>query len=105
MAGTRNAASFSDDEDATQLSGAKASRGRKATATALGSSYDASETGKASTRGRGRGRGRGKGATTMKQTTLDSSLGFRRSQRCAISCLLLYHIFCLSPLPFLRIFA
>ncbi|XP_048498670.2 double-strand break repair protein MRE11 isoform X2 [Beta vulgaris subsp. vulgaris] len=81
MAGTRNAASFSDDEDATQLSGAKASRGRKATATALGSSYDASETGKASTRGRGRGRGRGKGATTMKQTTLDSSLGFRRSQR------------------------
>ncbi|XP_021758718.1 LOW QUALITY PROTEIN: double-strand break repair protein MRE11-like [Chenopodium quinoa] len=85
MAGTKNTASFSDDDDdATQLSGLKSTaRGKKATTKALGSSHDAAETGKTSTRGRGRGRGRGKGkdATNMKQTTLDASLGFRRSQR------------------------
>jgi len=79
VAGARNAVSFSDDDDATQLSGSKsAARGRKAAATG---SHGASQTGKTSTRGRGRGRGRGKASTNMKQTTLDASLGFRRSQR------------------------
>lgn len=82
MAGTKSATSFSDDDDeATQLSKEKSTRGRKASATAPGSSHDALDTGKTSTRGRGRGRGRGKNATNMKQTTLDASLGFRRSQR------------------------
>lgn len=81
MAGARNAVSFSDDEDATQLSGLKsAARGRKAAG--MGS-HDASQPGKTSTRGRGRGRGRGKASTNLKQTTLDASLGFRRSQRYA----------------------
>ncbi|XP_057540204.1 double-strand break repair protein MRE11 isoform X2 [Amaranthus tricolor] len=85
MAGSRGAASFSDDEDdPTQISGAKSiARGRKAKVTELSSSYDVSETGKTSTRGRGRGKGRGKGATNMKQTTLDATLSFRRSQRSA----------------------
>lgn len=88
MAGSKSAVSFSDDDDddddATQFAGSKSTaRGKKVTASALSSSHDASETGKGSTRGRGRGRGRGraKGATNMKQTTLDASLGFRRSQR------------------------
>lgn len=81
VAGARNAVSFSDDEDATQLSGLKsAARGRKAAG--MGS-HDASQPGKTSTRGRGRGRGRGKASTNLKQTTLDASLGFRRSQRSA----------------------
>ncbi|CAO2833472.1 unnamed protein product [Amaranthus hypochondriacus] len=85
IAGSRGAASFSDDEDdPTQISGAKSiARGRKAKGTELSSFYDVSETGKTSTRGRGRGRGRGKGATNMKQTTLDATLNFRRSQRSA----------------------
>uniref|UniRef100_A0A803MH54 Double-strand break repair protein n=1 Tax=Chenopodium quinoa TaxID=63459 RepID=A0A803MH54_CHEQI len=44
MAGTKSAASFSDD-DATQLSGLKSTaRGKKATTKALGSSHDAAET-------------------------------------------------------------
>lgn len=81
VAGGRNAVSFSDDDDATQLSGSKSTgRGRKAAATGT---HDASQPSKTSTRGRGRGRGRGKASTNMKQTTLDASLGFRRSQRSA----------------------
>ncbi|KAI5412038.1 meiotic recombination [Lathyrus oleraceus] len=73
-AGADSAVSFSDDEDAMPISSSKPStRGRK------GSS--ASQT---TTRGRGRGRGRGKGKdSTLKQTTLDGSLGFRYSQRSA----------------------
>ncbi|KAL5081714.1 hypothetical protein RYX36_010135 [Vicia faba] len=74
-AGADSAVSFSDDEDAMPISSSKPStRGRK------GSS--ASQT---TTRGRGRGRGRGKGkdSSTLKQTTLDGSLGFRSSQRSA----------------------
>ena len=104
MAGSRGAASFSDDEDdPTQISGAKSiARGRKAKVTELSSSYDVSETGKTSTRGRGRGKGRGKGATNMKQTTLDATLSFRRSQRCAISMLtsVLISLFCMYVLDF-----
>jgi double-strand break repair protein MRE11 len=67
-------ASFSDDEDTTQMSGlAPPTRGRRGSSTAN------------TTRGRAkaptRGRGRGKASSAMKQTTLDSSLGFRQSQR------------------------
>jgi double-strand break repair protein MRE11 len=69
-------ASFSDDEDTTQMSGlAPPTRGRRGSSTAN------------TTRGRAkaptRGRGRGKASSAMKQTTLDSSLGFRQSQRSA----------------------
>ncbi|XP_074302214.1 double-strand break repair protein MRE11-like isoform X2 [Silene latifolia] len=80
--GIGSAVSFSDDdEDSTQIVGAKSTaRGRKTT-TSLGSSRDASQIGKTSTRGRGRGRG--KGTSNLKQSTLDMSLGFRRSQRSA----------------------
>ncbi|XP_029128732.1 double-strand break repair protein MRE11 isoform X2 [Cajanus cajan] len=69
-AGTQNAVTFSDDEDAMPVSSSKPStRGRK------GSS------GASQTTTRGRGRGRGRGSSTMKQTTLDGALGFRPSQR------------------------
>ncbi|XP_054789530.1 double-strand break repair protein MRE11-like [Prosopis cineraria] len=73
-AGLGNAISFSDEEDTMQISGSKPStRGRKGSS---GPSQTPS-------RGRARGRGRGRGSSTMKQTTLDASLGFRPSQRLA----------------------
>ncbi|XP_010443002.1 PREDICTED: double-strand break repair protein MRE11-like [Camelina sativa] len=69
-------ASFSDDEDTTQMSGLEpATRGRRGSSTANTSRGRA----KAPTRGRGRG----KASSAMKQTTLDGSLGFRQSQRSA----------------------
>ncbi|EFH40581.1 hypothetical protein ARALYDRAFT_495511 [Arabidopsis lyrata subsp. lyrata] len=69
-------ASFSDDEDTTQMSGlVPATRGRRGSSTANTSRGRA----KAPTRGRGRG----KASSAMKQTTLDGSLGFRQSQRSA----------------------
>ncbi|KAL1206548.1 Double-strand break repair protein MRE11 [Cardamine amara subsp. amara] len=69
-------ASFSDDEDTTQISASvPATRGRRGSSTGN------------TTRGRAkaptRGRGRGKASSAMKQTTLDASLGFRKSQRSA----------------------
>ncbi|XP_075668425.1 double-strand break repair protein MRE11 isoform X1 [Castanea sativa] len=77
-AGLESAVSFSDDEDTTQLSGSKSStRGRRDSSR---SSRDAT-VGKSKTSTRGRGRGRG--ASNLKQTTLDASLGFRRSERSA----------------------
>ncbi|KAL4619432.1 hypothetical protein ACB092_06G079000 [Castanea dentata] len=77
-AGLESAVSFSDDEDTTQLSGSKSStRGRRGSSR---SSRDAT-VGKSKTSTRGRGRGRG--ASNLKQTTLDASLGFRRSERSA----------------------
>lgn len=92
--GIGSAASFSDDEDATQMfSSTSASRGRKGASGSLRSSHDASDVGKskASTRGRGRGRGRGRcgGSANLKQTTLDASLGFRRSARFACSLIII----------------
>lgn len=84
-AGIGSAVSFSDDEDATQLSGPKtATRGRRGSSSAsTRGTSDLAKT-KTSTRGRGRGRGRGKGgSTTLKQTTIDASLGFRHSERSA----------------------
>ncbi|TXG67154.1 hypothetical protein EZV62_008429 [Acer yangbiense] len=81
-----SAASFSDDEDTTQLSSrTSATRGRKGSAAASRSPRDALEIDKSkATRGRGRGRGRGKGSSNLKQTTLDASLlGFRQPQRSA----------------------
>ncbi|XP_050247361.1 double-strand break repair protein MRE11 isoform X1 [Quercus robur] len=78
-AGLGSAVSFSDDEDTTQLSGSKSTtRGRRGSSR---SSRDATELGKSKTSTRGRGRGRG--ASNLKQTTLDASLGFRRSERSA----------------------
>lgn len=67
-----SAVSFSDDEDTVKASGSKPTRGRKVAAA------DGTPN-KTSTRGRGRGRGRG--TSSLKQTTLDSALGFRQSQR------------------------
>ncbi|MBA0660920.1 hypothetical protein Goklo_012860 [Gossypium klotzschianum] len=78
VTGIGSAASFSDDEDTAQIL-SSANRGRKGSSSASRSSRDASELGKSSTRGRGRGRGRG--SSGLKQTTLDATLGFRRSQR------------------------
>ncbi|CAN8301931.1 unnamed protein product [Cochlearia groenlandica] len=70
-------ASFSDDEDTTQISGSMpATRGRRGSSTGTTSRGRA----KATTRGRGRGKA---ASSAMKQTTLDSSLGFRQSQRSA----------------------
>ncbi|GAB2225834.1 hypothetical protein Droror1_Dr00021602, partial [Drosera rotundifolia] len=80
--GAGNVISFSDDDDddMPQLTGPKATRrGSKVSSPALGSSRDASQLGKAPTRGRDRGRGKASG--NLKQTTLDGSLGFRRSDR------------------------
>ncbi|XP_057777830.1 double-strand break repair protein MRE11 isoform X2 [Salvia miltiorrhiza] len=80
--GVASTTSFSDDEDATLLSGSKSARkGRKQPSQSLRSSGDITEPSK--TTGRGRGRGRGRGSSTLKQTTLDTSLGFRHSQRSA----------------------
>ncbi|CAI0439094.1 unnamed protein product [Linum tenue] len=76
--GMGNEVSFSDDEETTQVSGAKSTaRGRKGTTTRKASEASKSKT---STRGRGRGRG---STSSLKQTTLDSALGFRQSQRSA----------------------
>lgn len=85
-AGTGSAVSFSDDEDSTQipLTAKSQGRGKRGTSSASRASRDASYdigTGKTSTRGRGRGRGRG--SRTLKQTTLDATLGFRDSVRSA----------------------
>ncbi|XP_039012909.1 double-strand break repair protein MRE11-like isoform X3 [Hibiscus syriacus] len=76
--GIGSAADFSDDEDTAQIL-SSTNRGRKGSLAASRSSRDAPELGKSSTRGRGRGKGRG--SSGLKQTTLDASLGFRRSQR------------------------
>lgn len=78
-----SAVSFSDDEDTTMLSASKstAGKGRKESSQSFRSSRDASEVSKTSSRGRGRGRGRGRASNSLKQTTLDASLGFRHSQR------------------------
>ncbi|KAK8691257.1 hypothetical protein V6N13_074774 [Hibiscus sabdariffa] len=76
--GIGSAADFSDDEDTAQIL-SSANRGRKGSFATSRSSRDAPELGKSSTRGRGRGKGRGSGG--LKQTTLDATLGFRRSQR------------------------
>nr|GEW64949.1 double-strand break repair protein MRE11 [Tanacetum cinerariifolium] len=80
--GIGSAASFSDDEDATQLTGTiSTARGKKGSLQQFTSSArEVSEVGKAS---RGRGRGRGRGASSLKQTTLDASTMFRRSERSA----------------------
>ncbi|GJR38158.1 double-strand break repair protein MRE11 [Tanacetum coccineum] len=80
--GIGSAASFSDDEDATQLTGTMATaRGKKGSLQQFTSSArEVSEVGKTS---RGRGRGRGRGASGLKQTTLDASTMFRRSERSA----------------------
>ncbi|XP_059306024.1 double-strand break repair protein MRE11 isoform X1 [Lycium ferocissimum] len=83
--GVGSAVSFSDDEDATMPSASKstAGKGRKESSQSFRSSRDTSEVGKTSSRGRGRGRGRGRASNSLKQTTLDASLGFRQSQRSA----------------------
>ncbi|GAB4849557.1 meiotic recombination [Ancistrocladus abbreviatus] len=81
ITGIGSAVSFSDDEENPQIALKPATRGKKSSAGALGSSHDQSQPGKTSTRGRGRGRGRG--ARSLKQMTLDASLGFRRSERSA----------------------
>lgn len=78
--GVGSAASFSDDEDATLFSGSKSTKkGKKELSQSLRYSRDIPEAGK--TTGRGRGRGRGRASNTLKQTTLDASMGFRHSQR------------------------
>ncbi|KAF4384304.1 hypothetical protein F8388_004537, partial [Cannabis sativa] len=80
-AGAGSTVSFSDDEDATQLSGIKSTaRGRRGSSSLSGVASELDK-GKTSTRGRGRGRGRGRASSNMKQTTLDSTLGFRQSLR------------------------
>ncbi|WMV44533.1 hypothetical protein MTR67_037918, partial [Solanum verrucosum] len=83
--GVGSAVSFSDDEDASMLSASKstAGKGKKESSQSFRSSREASEVGKTSSRGRGRGRGRGRASNSLKQTTLDASLGFRQSQRSA----------------------
>ncbi|CAH2069999.1 unnamed protein product [Thlaspi arvense] len=66
-------ASFSDDEDTTQISGSvPATRGRRGSSTA--------NTSRGRAKAPARGRGRGRASSAMKQTTLDGSLGFRQSQ-------------------------
>lgn len=83
-AGVGSAVSFSDEEDAAQISGSTSTtRGRKGSRVGSRSSHDVSETGKGKTSARGRGRGRGRGSSNLKQTTLDATLGFRQSQRSA----------------------
>ncbi|KAG6433935.1 hypothetical protein SASPL_105554 [Salvia splendens] len=82
--GVTGTTSFSDDEDATPLTGSKSTRkGRKEPSQSLKSSQDITEASKPAGKGRGRGRGRGRGSSILKQTTLDTSLGFRHSQRSA----------------------
>ncbi|KAL3628334.1 meiotic recombination [Castilleja foliolosa] len=78
--GLGSAVSFSDDEDATGFSGSRSTRkSKKEPSQSLRPSRQAPEAAKAT--GRGRGRGRGRGSTALKQTTLDTALGFRTSQR------------------------
>ncbi|KAJ9551402.1 hypothetical protein OSB04_015447 [Centaurea solstitialis] len=55
-------------------------RGKKGSLQPFKSARDVSEVGKTS---RGRGRGRGRGSSSLKQTTLDSAMMFRRSERSA----------------------
>lgn len=85
--GIGSAVSFSDDDDeneTTQFIGSKSTgRGKKGTLTQFKSTHDVSQVTK-TTRGRGRGRGRGS-TNTMKQTTLDTAMMFRRSERSAAS--------------------
>ncbi|XP_065862187.1 double-strand break repair protein MRE11 isoform X2 [Euphorbia lathyris] len=79
-----SAISFSDDEDTAQVFGSRASgKNQKGSRVSSRSSRDASEAGRGKTSTRGRGRGRGRGSTSLKQTTLDATLGFRQSQRSA----------------------
>ncbi|KAF3778786.1 Double-strand break repair protein [Nymphaea thermarum] len=73
---------FSDEEDANQMLSDSKSKGR---GRGTGSSRsrltcDASEPSKGVGK---RGRGRGRGSSSLKQTTLDSSMVFRQSQRSA----------------------
>ncbi|KAF5206127.1 Double-strand break repair protein mre11 [Thalictrum thalictroides] len=79
--------SFSDDEGTAHMvsSSKSTARGSKGSSVGFISSHDAPEQNKskASTRGRGRGRGRGRASGGMKQTTLDATLGTRRSGRSA----------------------
>lgn len=78
--GIGSAVSFSSDEETAQLSGSKSTaRGKKGSLQQFKSARDVSEVGKTSSRGRGRGRGRG--ANSLKQTTLDAAMMFRRSER------------------------
>ncbi|KAK4803719.1 hypothetical protein SAY86_003536 [Trapa natans] len=69
--------SFSDDEDAADISASRPSaRGRK-TSAAVSRSRGAAEPAKGKTSTRGRGRGRG--SANLKQMTLNSALGFRHT--------------------------
>ncbi|CAA0837870.1 Double-strand break repair protein MRE11 [Striga hermonthica] len=78
--GVGSAVSFSDDEDATTFSGGRSTKkGGKQASQSLKASRQVPEAGRAT--GRGRGRGRGRTSNALKQTTLDSALGFRHSQR------------------------
>ncbi|XP_031500751.1 double-strand break repair protein MRE11 isoform X1 [Nymphaea colorata] len=73
---------FSDEEDANQMLSDSKSKGR-GRGTGLSRSRptcDASEPSKGVSK---RGRGRGRGSSSLKQTTLDSSMVFRQSQRSA----------------------
>ncbi|KVI02255.1 DNA repair protein Mre11 [Cynara cardunculus var. scolymus] len=79
--GIGSAVSFSDDEESTQFVGSKSTaRGKKGSLQQFKSARDVSEVGKTS---RGRGRGRGRGSSSLKQTTLDTAMMFRRSERSA----------------------
>lgn len=79
-----SAASFSDDDETTQFYAPKStSRSKKGSLQPSQSGHDVSEVGKTSSRGRGKGRGRGSGSNSFKQTTLDASMMFRRSERSA----------------------
>lgn len=79
--GIGSAVSFSDDEETTQFAGSRSTgRGKKGSLQQFKSARDVSEVSKTS---RGRGRGRGKGSNSLKQTTLDSAMMFRRSERSA----------------------
>ncbi|PIA34365.1 hypothetical protein AQUCO_03800163v1 [Aquilegia coerulea] len=86
-AGLGSSNSFSDDEETAHMvsSSKPAARGSKGSSAGFISSHDAPEQNKskASTRGRGRGRGRGRASGGLKQTTLDATMGTRRSGRSA----------------------
>ncbi|CAI9303673.1 unnamed protein product [Lactuca saligna] len=82
--GIGSAVSFSDDDDeSTQFIGSKSTaRGKKGTLQGFKSARDVTEVSKTS-RGRGRGSRGGRGSNSLKQTTLDASIMFRRSERSA----------------------
>ncbi|XP_071730171.1 double-strand break repair protein MRE11-like isoform X2 [Rutidosis leptorrhynchoides] len=80
--GIGSATTFSDDEEPTLFTGSKSTgRGKKGSLQPFTSARDVADVSKTSSRGRGRGRG--KGSTSLKQTTLDASSMFRRSERSA----------------------